>query len=220
MSTAPFRQWSEPNPWVKPDPLPVPITTARTIIRPFEMADAPSLLAALEVDRSKIVPWMAWANDENLDIPGCHFTIERFRRQHAGPACNSYVLGVFDRGTGEVIGGTGLHDIRAYWRQAEIGYWLRPDRWGRGLMPEAVSGLISSAFRPVDAGGWGLRRIVIYCAEQNRNSARVCEKLGLRVELRAKMERYVEGLGYHDCLGFAVLADEWDGVNHRPRVTG
>jgi RimJ/RimL family protein N-acetyltransferase len=57
---------------------------------------------------------------------------------------------------------------------------------------------------------------VVFTAAENIPSRRVCEKLGLRLEQRRKQDRYQgaigdhEPLGYHDSLGYAVLADEWD----------
>lgn len=206
----PFPQMSEPHPWTRPTPLPLPLETERTIIRPWTVADAPSLFEAIDTGRDRLLPWMVWAHDHHRDVESSSATIEQFAAAQARPDCRNFVLGIVDRATGQAIGGTGLHDIRPYWRQAEIGYWLRPDRWGRGIVPEVVRALITSAFTPAGRGGWGLRRILINCAQANTNSVAVCEKLGLRLETRAKDERWVEGLGYHDALGFAVLESEWD----------
>ena len=38
----------------------------------------------------------------------------------------------------------------------------------------------------------------------------MCERLGLRLELCAKKDRYLAPIGYLDTSGFAVLAEEWD----------
>jgi len=57
-----------------------------------------------------------------------------------------------------------------------IGYWLSPDRWGRGLMSEAAERIV--------AYGWdlGLREIEGTCNVENTGSARVLEKCGFVFE--------------------------------------
>ena len=57
---------------------------------------------------------------------------------------------------------------------AEIGYFLEPSYWGRGLGSEAA-GLVIELARER-----GVRRIVAGCAAENFASARVLEKNGLR----------------------------------------
>jgi RimJ/RimL family protein N-acetyltransferase len=76
---------------------------------------------------------------------------------------------------------------------------------------------MSSGFGAVADGGWGFRRLTVFMAADNVGSRRVCERLGLRLEVRARRERYIEPFGYHDVLGFAVLDDEWDFDAHRAK---
>jgi ribosomal-protein-serine acetyltransferase len=191
------------------------------VLRFFTPNDAPSLLAALEVDRGSFLPWLPWTADDNRTLPEVYFNIERFRRdrERAAPPANDFVIGVFDRVSGEVVGGTGIHRIVPAWHEGEIGYWIRADRRGTGLCTEATAATISWAFTPADAWGWGLRRIHIKCAAANAASRRVPEKLGLRLESHIREERWIAGHGWADFLGFGVLAHEWDAEAGRVRST-
>lgn len=208
---------NDPDPWTAPAPLPGPIETERLVLRFHRHGDAASMLEAIESDRDGLLPWIVWVRTENRTVPECHYTIERFRRQREERDCTNFPMGIFDRATGAVIGGTGLQNIRPGLRDAEIGYWLRSDRHGKGLATEAAGALITAALTPQAAGGWGFRRVVALCGAQNVASAAVLRKLGLRLELRGRKERWVDGLGYFDTLGFAVLAEEWDASQRRAK---
>jgi RimJ/RimL family protein N-acetyltransferase len=81
------------------------------------------------------------------------------------------------------------------------------------MCTEAVAGLISWAFTDQREGGWGLRRIEIFCARRNLASQRVPQKLGLRQEVHRRQAGWIEGLGWEDQLGWGVVRDEW-----RPRT--
>lgn len=60
-------------------------------------------------------------------------------------------------------------------REAEIGYWLGKPHWGRGLIPEAVTALLSRCFDE-------LKLDAVWCAyyDGNDKSKRVCDKCGFR----------------------------------------
>lgn len=170
------------------------------------------MFAAIESDRASLHPWLPWAMTDNRTVYECTFQIERFKRERerTSPPADNFVLGIFDRRTGEVIGGTGLHRVVHATHQAEIGYWVRADRRRQGLCTEAVAGLLTWAFAPQSGGGWGLRRIEIFCAGSNAASQRVPRKLGLRQEVHKRADRWVPGIGWDDTLRWGVLAHEWN----------
>jgi ribosomal-protein-alanine N-acetyltransferase len=61
----------------------------------------------------------------------------------------------------------------------EIGWWLAPDYWGRGLAIEAARAALRDATVRV-----GLRRIISIAHPDNTRSIRIMEKLGLAFEKR------------------------------------
>jgi RimJ/RimL family protein N-acetyltransferase len=201
-----------PPPWKAPSPLPAEYLTERLLLRFWRPEDALAMLQSIEVDRPSLSPWLPWAAVDNRTVAECGATIARMQaeRERAEPPADSFAIGIFDRRTGEALGGTGLHRIVHAFHEAEVGYWVRADRRGRGICGEAVAGLLTWAFTPEAAGGWGLRRIHIRCAGRNLASQRVPRKLGLREEARLVQERWVEGIGWDDTLVWGVLADEWE----------
>jgi ribosomal-protein-serine acetyltransferase len=201
-----------PKPWRVPSPLPARLETSRLVIRWWEPADAAGLFAAIESSRASLLPWLPWARVDNRTEAEVIYTIERFRRERErtdGPA-SEFVMGILDRRTGGVLGGLGLQRIRHDVHEGEIGYWVRADRQGEGLCTEAVSGLVTWAFRGQGDGGWGLRRIHIRCSSKNAASARVPEKLGIKREGELRGDRWTDGIGWDGTLIFGVLAGEWD----------
>lgn len=211
---------SDPEPWAPPRPLPSPVVTQRLVVRLYERGDGPALFRAISADRGSLLPWMVWARTDHQDEGDSIYYVEKSRRATAHRGCRTFPMTIVEHASGEIVGGTGLEDIRPGLRQAEIGYWVRGDRRRQGMCTEAVGGLISAAFRSVGEGGWGLRRVVIECAADNHASAGVCRKLGLRLEGRQQKARYLGpvgagGPGYVDMLSFAVLAGEWDTKERR-----
>ncbi|MBL0928404.1 MAG: GNAT family N-acetyltransferase, partial [Phycisphaerales bacterium] len=204
-------------PWTAPKPLPESFDTPRLTLRPWRPSEGPAMLAALNADRANLLPWLPWVASDSRTVEECTFHIERFRRERENPAGADFIVGIFDRATGEALGGTGFHRMRTAFHEAEIGYWIRADRQRRGYCTEAVAGLLTWAFTPQDRAGWGLRRIHIQCAAANVASATVPRKLGLRQEALIRAERWIPSLGWADSLVFAVLAQEWDCAASRLR---
>ncbi|MBC8085258.1 MAG: GNAT family N-acetyltransferase [Hymenobacter sp.] len=76
------------------------------------------------------------------------------------------------------VGSVGVHfktDVRR--RSAEIGYWLGPAYWGRGLMTAAVRLVAGHVFAHFD-----VCRLYAVVFETNPASARVLEKAGFELE--------------------------------------
>lgn len=59
-------------------------------------------------------------------------------------------------------------------REIEIGYWLAPEYWGKGLATEAALAVMRYGRETL-----GLRRIVAVAHTENKASIRVLEKLGM-----------------------------------------
>lgn len=197
----------EPPPaaWIPPAPLPGALWTARTRIRAYRPQDAQALFEAVNVDREALLPWLPWAVEGHRTLADSLATIQTFEELASRQPVGDYSLGIFAPDDRQLLGGTGLHRLRAELREAEVGYWIRGDQQGLGLATEAVGALIHAAFTV-----WGLRRIRLTCAGGNGASSKVARKLGLRQEARFSADRYVPGRGWQDSLEFAVRAQEWD----------
>lgn len=181
-------------------------------LRFWEDADAAALFAAIDMDRRAFLPWLPWVRTDNRSVEECLATIHRMRtrRTRMEPVADDFTLGIFDASSGEALGGTGLHRVVHAAHEGEIGYWVRPDRRGKGLCTRAVAALLSWAFTAQCDGGWGLRRVHIRCAARNTASQRVPRRLGLREEARLVEERWVDTIGWDHTLVWGVLEREWD----------
>ncbi len=74
--------------------------------------------------------------------------------------------------THKVIGEIVLYDFRLK-KQADIGYRINKDYWGKGFAPEAGQAMIKVAFEAME-----LNRLQIRCFSNNNGSVRVAQKLG------------------------------------------
>lgn len=90
-------------------------------------------------------------------------------------------------------------------RQADIGYELDPRYWGKGYASEAARAVVSFGFEALQ-----VHRIWAECLADNQASARVLEKLGMRLEGRLREDEYFKGRWW-DTLIYAILEDEWRG---------
>jgi ribosomal-protein-alanine N-acetyltransferase len=81
---------------------------------------------------------------------------------------------------------------------AETGYWIVPERRGRGAATTALGALAAWGFEPAAEGGLGLRRIELRHSLRNPASCRVARKAGFACEgtLRESF-RYADG-DWHD----------------------
>jgi ribosomal-protein-alanine N-acetyltransferase len=78
--------------------------------------------------------------------------------------------------TGKVIGEIVLYDFRLK-KQADIGYRINKNYWGKGFAPEAGAAMVKTAFELMD-----LNRLQIRCFTNNHGSIRVAQKLGFAQE--------------------------------------
>jgi len=76
-----------------------------------------------------------------------------------------------------LIGACGLNDIKAEHGRGELGYWLLPGYWGKGIATECVGALLGHAF-----GAMGLHRVGADVDVDNHASRRLLERLGFRLE--------------------------------------
>lgn len=89
-----------------------------------------------------------------------------------------------------------------YFHRVEIGFALGSQFWGAGVMPEALGAVCDAAFEDER-----IYRVQALCDEENSRSARVMEKVGMRLEGRLR------SYGHHpnrsaeprDCLMYALV---------------
>ena len=107
------------------------------------------------------------------------------------------------RDEGRLIGNCGIRVDDAEWRQANIGFEFDSRFWNRGLATEAAGAMLDWGFRQ-----FGLHRVWSWCVADNVGSARVLEKIGMRLEGRLRDKEFIKG-SWRDQLLYAILEEEW-----------
>lgn len=79
------------------------------------------------------------------------------------------------------FGCLGFSSLSQEHRKAEIGFWLLPEYWGRGILAEAVPLIVGYAFQFLR-----VHRIEALIESENLNSKRAVEKLGFVFEGRMR----------------------------------
>jgi [ribosomal protein S5]-alanine N-acetyltransferase len=125
---------------------------------------------------------------------------EKFGRRYISKAITIKPTRVFAIAVdNEAIGSIGVYpqtDIHC--RNAEMGYWLAEDYWGKGIMPKAIRQMVDYSFKNLD-----IDRIFARPFGSNTISQRVLEKAGFTLE--AKFEKTIFKNGeYLDELFYAV----------------
>jgi len=109
------------------------------------------------------------------------------------------------KGDGRPIGTLGFYKwapSRSY--QAEMGYDLAKEHWGKGIMSEAMNAVVSFGFEKME-----LNRIEVFIMPRNKRSIKMIKNLGFRREGLLR-QRYFDELGnYADDILFSMLRAEW-----------
>ncbi len=117
--------------------------------------------------RPELLPWMPWARE-----PSPEGTLGLSRRdEQAWRDDHVFHFALIDKVTGDVLGVAGLNREGA--DAAELHYWIRTDRAGRGLTTEACGALIDWA-----RDGLKVDRLTLWAGRDNLASRRVAEKVG------------------------------------------
>lgn len=74
-------------------------------------------------------------------------------------------------------GAVGLNNVQRLHNKAEIGFWLFPDHWGKGLIMEVMPFVIGFGFNDLR-----LHRIEGFVESENTNSGKLMAKLDFRFE--------------------------------------
>lgn len=152
-------------------PEPTTIETARLRLEPTTPDHAEDLWASVQASLPELQKYMSWAADVSQE------SIEAFTRGsklHWAEGTGWDFAVVHD---GTAAGTIGLNRYDELWRCANLGYWIRTDLAGQGLVTEAARAVVEFGFEIV-----GLNRIELVADLENDPSWRIAEKLGMQRE--------------------------------------
>lgn len=176
-----------------------PIETERLSLRPFRTDDLGDLFAIFSrPDVTRYLYWPPLGRDEVRDL------LSRWAAQvgieQEGDAIS---LAVCRRDSGQLIGEVMLKWLSETHSQGEVGFMFHPDHHGQGFATEATRELLKLGFDHFD-----LHRIIGRLEARNTPSARVLERLGMRLEAHFRENEWVKG-EWNDEQVYAVLHSEW-----------
>lgn len=176
-----------------------PIETERLLLRPYADEDLDDL-----ADMRRRPDVVRYLYDDVQDQDQVAGLLERrkkltaFRKEGDG-----MVLAVELKEAGRVIGDVSLRWVSEEHRQGDIGFIFNPDFQGKGYAFEAATEMLRIGFE-----GLGLHRIEGHCDGRNTPSARLMERLGMRLEAHFREREIFKG-EWGDEMVYAVLAREW-----------
>lgn len=173
----------------------------RVLLRPWRRGDGRELWDAIDGSRDHLAPWMPWVDDTRNSDDSEEYAIRAGARWDLR---EDLAVGIFERQTGRVLGGSGLHRIDWRIRRFEVGYWLRQDAEGHGYVRETVQLLTHLAFDVLDA-----RRVEIRMDVANQRSRRVPERLGFTLEATLRQGMAAPDGSPVDVHVFALLEEQY-----------
>lgn len=112
-------------------------------------------------------------------------------------------FGVVLKSTNKVVGGISLMKIDCANKNAELGYWLGKNYWGRGIATEAVGLVLDLALKK-----WKFHRVYANTFHKNIASQKLLKKFGFNLEGRMR-EKWFRENQWRDVLNFGILDREY-----------
>jgi [ribosomal protein S5]-alanine N-acetyltransferase len=173
------------------------LETARLILRPFVLADAPDV-QRLAGEREVA------STTRNIPHPYEDGMAEDWIRTHQAQFEQGTLVNfaIVLRTEHVLIGGIGMR-INPHDTNAELGYWIGKPYWNRGYCTEAAQAVVRYGFEVL-----GLHRLHASYLTRNPASGRVMQKLGMTYEgcLRQHVNKWEV---FEDLAVYGILRSEY-----------
>ncbi|MCG8588332.1 MAG: GNAT family N-acetyltransferase [Proteobacteria bacterium] len=168
-----------------------------TSLRRPTLDHASALFGVVDRERGRLREWLPWV-DASATVDDTRAFLTRVIEQEAKRESWTRLVWRDDGPVGVVA----FHEFKSANRAGEIGYWLSEVCVGQGIMTAACRVLIREGF-----GTFGLHRIEIGAATENRRSRAIPQRLGFREE---GVRRDAEWLYDHyvDLVVYGLLATD------------
>jgi ribosomal-protein-serine acetyltransferase len=168
------------------------------LLRQHIESDRDDMWKALDAGREymgKYLPWMAAYKVEDDHTRG--YSTRQLEKDYFDGS-SGYIVEYKGELAGTVGFGTPNRD-----NGIEVGYWLRQDLQGRGIMTRSVEAIITMLIVEI-----GLHRVTIRAATSNLPSRGIPERLGFKHEGTMRDNSYVNN-EYMDLEIYSILDHEW-----------
>lgn len=173
------------------------LTTSRLLLRHILPGDAESLFAIFSDEESM----KFYGHEPHKSLDDTKEVIRQIEERYARKEALRW--GITFKGEDRLIGSCSIFHFDAGFDCAETGYELNRAFWGKGIMTEAMSAILTFGFSEL-----GLHRIEAIIDIENEHSKGLLLKLGFTYEgnLRQRFPFRDQFLDEHY---FGLLEDEW-----------
>ncbi|OIN65543.1 GNAT family N-acetyltransferase [Exiguobacterium sp. KRL4] len=177
--------------------LPV-LETERLILRPLQTGDLDDLFEyTQDEETARYVTWNANQTVEQAE-QFLNYVLSNYEQGKEAP------WAIVWKETGKMIGTIDfIHLLLDDTKQAELGYAISRQFWGKGIVTEAVACVMAFGFEELR-----LERIQARCMEGNVGSARVMEKVGMTYEGTLRRLIFIKE-AFHDVKMYSMLREEY-----------
>jgi ribosomal-protein-serine acetyltransferase len=176
------------------------LTDGLVRLRPYRPDDADALYAAARESIDEVHVWLPWCHPRYQYEEAADWVAARADLWRAG---QEYSFVIEDPADGAMAGGCGLNQFDDLRLRANLGYWLRTSRTGRGLATAATRLLARWGVERL-----GLQRVEIVAATGNVRSQRVAERSGALREGVARNRLRVHGR-QHDAVCYSFVPQDF-----------
>ncbi len=157
------------------------------------------LFALVEADRAYLGKFLNWV-PKTTEVSHLLNFLTRNSDRHQDDRSGAFAIYYHK----ELVGLVDLHKIDKGHNKTTIGYWLRSDRQGKGIMSSSVKAILSYGFGDLD-----LKRIGIQAAVENKSSRALAERLGFHFEGIERAGNKLDGEVYLDMAIYSMLVEEF-----------
>ena len=166
------------------------------LIRTYRPDDIDSVYEAARESSPELSPWLGWCRPDLKREETASYILSREAAWQSG---EEFGFGVFERTSGNFLGGVGLNQFKHLHRIGNLGYWVRTGFTGRGIASTAARRVAKFGFAELE-----LERIEIVAAVANTASQRVAEKIGAMRECVQRKRLFINDQS-QDAVVFSLI---------------
>jgi RimJ/RimL family protein N-acetyltransferase len=174
------------------------LTTERLVLRDFVESDWEAVLAYQQ--DPLYLRYYEWTSRTREEVRAF---MKRFLDQQIQVPRIKFQFAVTLKSGGQLIGNCGIRRDSPAAREADMGYELDPKHWRKGYATEAARAVLDFGFSHMK-----VTRVTAWCIADNVASARVLEKIGMKLEKRMRHHQYFKGRWW-DTLWYAISYEDW-----------
>lgn len=165
-------------------------------LRPLRMADVAALHGYL---RDPAVTWLT--SYPAVSVPMVEAMVERYLSRWAAGELSKWAVALPH--DDQLVGTCGFNEWSQAHRWAELAFDLAQPHWGKGLMRQAVAGLLEWTYRRDE-----INRLHAFVRVDNGRSVRLLERSGFLREGCLRSYRVCQGQP-HDFYIYGLLRSDW-----------